>query len=84
MKTLNSPILAIACLAAFVWLAVHSLDRQGTTSNEDINAFIQKQLEEYKSPYPITQQQAMYEVWGLTQEDAAKPVYLFGKDGERI
>lgn len=80
MKT----ILPLLSLAAFIAIAMHSLNHQAMASNDEVNAFIAKQLEQYKHPRQMTQAEALAEVWNLTQDDIAKPIYLFGKDGGKI
>lgn len=77
-------IITLACLLAFIALAMQSLKHDAMASNDEVNAFIAKQLEQYKHPRQMTQAEALAEVWNLTQDDIAKPIYLFGKDGGKI
>ena len=46
MKTLNSPLLTIATLAAFIWLAQHSYQRTDMHGNKlsDVSAFYDRQM----------------------------------------
>ena len=82
-------LVPLLTLAAFCWLADYSLDQQ-MASNDEIYAVIQSYEEDkakhfkMKKPHQYTQEQAMYEIWGLTQGDVAKSINLFGKDGGKI
>lgn len=80
MKT----ILPLLSLAAFIAIAMHSLNHQAMASNDEANAFIAKQLEQYKHPRKLSQAAAIAEIWNLTQADVAQPVCLFGKEGKCI
>lgn len=84
MRILNNPLLAAFLLILFLWLSAYALSHEQKASNAEVNAFIAKQLAEYKHPKPMNQAQALYEIWGLVAEDATKPVDIFAENGERL
>ena len=82
LSRLNNPILALLAVAAFLALAWYSMQSRMASSDE-VNAFVAKQLAEYRHPLPVSQVQALYEIWNLTEADVARPVELF-VEGERL
>lgn len=75
---LNTALMALLLLMIFIALAIYSQEQRQAT-NKEASAFIQQKLQEYKHPRSMTQEQALYEVWGLTQEDAVRPVNIFAE-----
>lgn len=82
MNALNKPIITLIVGIMFTALAVKSCEQKQAT-NQQADAFIAKQLAKYKTPRPISREEALYSVWGLTQADVAKPVDIFAENKRR-
>ena len=59
--------------------SMYMLSPDEMASNKEANDFVAAMIADADKGKRITQQQALYEVWGLTQEDAEKPINIFAE-----
>lgn len=73
---MNSPLLTLATLVAFIALCWYSYPTQGYSAG-DRAAMDRLVASAMPASLKERQQAAIAEVWGLTSEDVAKPVVLW-------
>ena len=76
-KTINSPYLTLCLAIGFIALAWYSLPTQGYTKH-DLAQMDRLVAEAVPASLKQRQAAAIADVWGLTADDVAKPVILWG------